>query len=94
MTVMTPSIVKQIRKVCEEYSKAETTRCETPEQMLQFFDSVFFWPSWPWHNWLFYQSRVYTMLNDPRYGLQIMSDVYVIDEYMIEVTSSVSQFGK
>ena len=34
---------------------------------------------------LFYQSRVYTMLKDPRYGLQIMSDVYVLDEYMNEV---------
>lgn len=34
---------------------------------------------------LFYQSRVYTMLKDPRYGLQVMSDVYVFDEYMNEV---------
>ena len=34
---------------------------------------------------LFYQSRAYTMLKDPRYGLQQMSDVYVLDEYMNEV---------
>lgn len=34
---------------------------------------------------LFYQSRVYTMLKDPRYGLQVMSDVYILDEYMNEV---------
>lgn len=34
---------------------------------------------------LFYQSRVYKMLKDERYGLQIMSDVYILDEYMNEV---------
>lgn len=33
---------------------------------------------------LFYQSRVYTMLKDPRYGLQTMSDTYILDEYMNE----------
>lgn len=33
---------------------------------------------------LFYQSRVYSMLKDPRYGLQIMSDIYILDEYMNE----------
>lgn len=33
---------------------------------------------------LFYQSRVYRMLKDPRYGLQIMSDLYVLDEFMME----------
>lgn len=38
---------------------------------------------------LFYQSRVYTMLKDPRYGLQIMSDVYVLDEYLNEVQGKV-----
>ena len=30
----------------------------------------------------FYQSRVYTMLKDPRYGLQQMSDVYILDEFL------------
>ncbi len=34
---------------------------------------------------LFYQSHVYTMLKDPRYGLQTMSDIYVLDEYMNEI---------
>ena len=34
---------------------------------------------------LFYQSRVYRMLKDPRYGLQIMSDLYVLDEFMMEI---------
>lgn len=34
---------------------------------------------------LFYQSRVYRMLKDPRYGLQIMSDLYVLDEFMMEL---------
>lgn len=33
---------------------------------------------------IFYQSRVYKMLKDPRYGLQIMSDSYVLDEFMLE----------
>lgn len=37
---ITPALAKQIRKAREEYSKAETTRCETPEQMQQFFDSL------------------------------------------------------
>lgn len=36
---------------------------------------------------LFYQSHVYEMLVDPRYGLQIMSDVYILDEFMIEYQS-------
>lgn len=31
---------------------------------------------------LFYQSRVYIMLKDPRYGLQQMSDVYILDEFL------------
>lgn len=34
---------------------------------------------------LFYQSRVYRMLKEPRYGLQIMSDLYVLDEFMMEL---------
>jgi len=34
---------------------------------------------------LFYKSRVYTMLVDPRYGLQTMSDVYIYDEFMMEL---------
>lgn len=37
---------------------------------------------------LFYQSRVYTMLKDPRYGLQQMSDVYVLDEFLNEHLSA------
>lgn len=36
---------------------------------------------------LFYQSHVYEMLVDPRYGLQIMSDTYVYDEFMMEYHS-------
>ena len=38
--IITPALAMQIRKAREEYSKGETTRCETPEQMLQFFDSL------------------------------------------------------
>lgn len=33
---------------------------------------------------IFYQSRVYKMLKDSRYGLQIMSDQYILDEFMME----------
>ncbi len=38
--IITPALAMQIRKAREEYSKGETTRCETPEQMMQFFDSL------------------------------------------------------
>ena len=38
--IITPALAMQIRKAREEYSKGETTRCETPEQMKQFFDSL------------------------------------------------------
>ena len=34
---------------------------------------------------LFYKSRVYQMLVDPRYGLQKMSDTYIYDEFMLEL---------
>ena len=34
---------------------------------------------------LFYKSRVYQMLVDPRYGLQTMSDTYIYDEFMLEL---------
>ena len=36
---------------------------------------------------MFYHSRVYEMLCDPKYGLQTMSDVYIVDEYFIELQS-------
>lgn len=34
---------------------------------------------------MFYKSRVYQMLVDPRYGLQTMSDTYVYDEFILEL---------
>lgn len=34
---------------------------------------------------LFYNSRVYEMLVDPRYGLQTMSDTYIFDEFIMEL---------
>lgn len=34
---------------------------------------------------LFYSSRVYRMLADPKYGLQTMSDAYILDEFMNEL---------
>ena len=33
---------------------------------------------------LFYQSRTYKMLKEPKYGLQVMSDQYILDEYIEE----------
>lgn len=38
--MITPALAMQIRKAREEYSKGETTRCETAEQMQQFFESL------------------------------------------------------
>ena len=38
--IITPALAAQIRKAREEYSKGESARCETPEQMQQFFDSL------------------------------------------------------
>ena len=38
--IITPALAIQIRKAREEYSRAETTRCETPEQMQEFFDNL------------------------------------------------------
>ncbi|MCQ2340672.1 MAG: DUF3791 domain-containing protein [Paludibacteraceae bacterium] len=35
----------------------------------------------------FYRSKVYKMLIDPRYGLQTMSDVYILDEYLNETNN-------
>ncbi|MCQ2128014.1 MAG: DUF3791 domain-containing protein [Bacteroidaceae bacterium] len=34
---------------------------------------------------LFYNSEVYEMLVDSRYGLQTMSDTYIYDEFMMEL---------
>lgn len=34
---------------------------------------------------LFYKSHVYEMLVDPRYGLQTMSDTYILDEFLLEL---------
>lgn len=33
--IITPALAMQIRKAREEYSKAETTRCESPERGLE-----------------------------------------------------------
>lgn len=34
---------------------------------------------------MFYSSRVYSMLVDPSYGLQTMSDAYILEEFLNEV---------
>ncbi len=37
---------------------------------------------------LFYSSKVYSMLVDPKYGLQTMSDAYILEEFMNELRNS------
>lgn len=37
---------------------------------------------------LFYGSKVYKMLVNPRYGLQTMSDTYIFDEFLMEFQKS------
>lgn len=34
---------------------------------------------------IFYHTRVYKMMCDPKYGLQIMSDGYIIEDIMHEL---------
>jgi len=34
---------------------------------------------------LFYTTKVYTQLSDPKYGLQLMSDDYIIEELIAEL---------
>ena len=34
---------------------------------------------------LFYSTRTYQLLSDPKYGLQLMSDQYVVDDVLMEL---------
>jgi len=34
---------------------------------------------------MFYQSRIYKMLSNSKYGLQTMSDTYIVDEFILEL---------
>lgn len=34
---------------------------------------------------LFYSTKTYRQLSDPRYGLQLMSDQYLLDNIMMEI---------
>ncbi len=34
---------------------------------------------------LFYTTKVYSQLSDPRYGLQLMSDDYIMEELIAEL---------
>lgn len=38
--MITPEMAVQIRKAREEYSRGETIRCSTPEEMQKYFDSL------------------------------------------------------
>ena len=34
---------------------------------------------------LFYSTKTYRQLSDPKYGLQLMSDQYLLDNIMLEI---------
>lgn len=34
---------------------------------------------------LFYSTKTYQQLSDPKYGLQLMSDQYIVDEVLMEL---------
>ena len=34
---------------------------------------------------LFYSTKAYQQLSDPKYGLQLMSDQYILDDIMLEI---------
>ena len=36
---------------------------------------------------LFYSTRIYLQLSDPKYGLQLMSDNYIMEDLMEEIIS-------
>lgn len=38
---------------------------------------------------LFYSTKTYQQLSDPKYGLQLMSDQYILDDIMLEITDRV-----
>lgn len=37
---------------------------------------------------LYYSTKVYTQMTDPKYGLQLMSDEYIIEELINELRES------
>lgn len=38
---------------------------------------------------LYYASRVYKMMSDPKYGLQLMSDGYIIEDLVNEIRETI-----
>ena len=36
---------------------------------------------------LFYSTKTYQLLSNPKYGLQLMSDQYILDDIMMEICS-------
>jgi hypothetical protein len=34
---------------------------------------------------LFYSTKTYQLLSDPKYGLQLMSDQYIVDDVLMEL---------
>jgi hypothetical protein len=36
---------------------------------------------------LFYSTKTYRQLSNPKYGLQLMSDLYLLDNIMLEIQS-------
>ena len=39
---------------------------------------------------LFYSTRIYLQLSDPKYGLQLMSDNYILEDLMEEIISKMN----
>ena len=40
---------------------------------------------------LFYSTKTYQLLSDPKYGLQLMSDQYIVDDILLELSTSTEQ---
>ena len=34
---------------------------------------------------LFYSTKIYQQLSDPKYGMQLMSDPYILEDVMLEI---------
>lgn len=41
---------------------------------------------------LFYSTKTYQQLSDPKYGLQLMSDQYIVDDVLMELKQPPTHF--
>ena len=42
---------------------------------------------------LFYSTKTYQQLSDPKYGLQLMSDQYIVDEVLMELKTDTRELA-